>query len=217
MSGYSPRKTKKPGSTAPREVKHTFLLVCDDLKTSPIYFRGYNNDYRDSPLKIECPRSGGQDPVNIIKYAKKLLNAEYDWLDLKTKDAVWCVFDRDETSDESIKEVCNMANKKNIKTCFSNPCFEVWYLLHFEDYNTTLGDCRNVITKLKGHIPTYEKNRDFYEVLKPYTLTAVRRAQKLCDNSEKDSDDLLCRNSDPCTQVYLIVKEINKYTGCLKN
>ena len=92
--------------------------------------------------------------------------------------------------------------------------FGTYYI--FADYNVTLGDCGNVIKKLKEHVPSYVKNENYYEVLKPKTVNAMTRAKKLCCYHKECSVDLMSRNSDPSTQVYTIIEEISKYTGCLE-
>lgn len=214
MGGYKCRKTGKRGEPFPREKHRIFLLVCDDKKTSPIYFRNYND--RKSPLKIETPPSGGKDPLSLTKYAKDLLKGDYSYLDLENGDAVWCVFDRDDTPNDAIIKAFESAKKNNIRICLSNPCFELWYLLHFGDYNVTLGDCGNVIRKLKEYIPSYVKNENYYTTLKSRTINAVKHAKRLCCCHEECGIALISRDSDPSTQVYEILEEISRYTGCLK-
>jgi len=214
MVRYSSRKSWE-NSKSPRKTHCIFLLVCDDKKTSPIYFRNYND--RKSPLIIETPDSGGKDPITLVNYAKELLDTDYNYLKLENGDDVWCVFDRDDTSNESIAKACEIAKENSIKVCFSNPCFEIWFLLHFIDYTFTLGNCNNVISKLKEHIPKYAKNVNYYnDKLKPKTKDAVRRAKKLCEHHEKCGTCLIGRDSDPSTQVYTIIEAISKHTGCLR-
>ena len=85
MSGYKSRKTGRRGKAYPRKTHKIFLIICEDEKTSPIYFRSFNR--RNSPLKIETPPSGGQSPDHLVNYAKKLLKSEYDFLDFEGGDA----------------------------------------------------------------------------------------------------------------------------------
>ena len=46
-------------------------------------------------------------------------------------DAVWCVFDVDEHP--QIADARQMARANGIELAISNPCFELWLLLHFRD------------------------------------------------------------------------------------
>ncbi|MCZ0981235.1 RloB family protein [Streptomyces diastatochromogenes] len=43
----------------------------------------------------------------------------------------WCIFDRDEHP--YIPEAFELAASNNIHTAYSNPCIEVWFMLHFQD------------------------------------------------------------------------------------
>lgn len=213
MVRYSRRKSWENNEDL-KNTRCIFLLVCDDKKTSPIYFNNYN--IRNNPLKIETPDSGGKDPLTLVQFAVDLLKDEYDYLNLDNGDAVWCVFDRDDVPLDKITQAYDLAKEKNINVCFSNPCFEVWFLLHFTDYTFTLGKCDNVITKLKEHIPKYAKNVNYYnDKLKANTKDAVRRAKKLCELHENCGTCLIGRDSDPSTQVYTIIEAISKFTGCL--
>jgi hypothetical protein len=215
MVGYSRRKSWENDN----DLKNThcvFLLVCEDKKTSPIYFNNYNA--RNNPLKIEIPDSGGKDPLTLVRYAKDLLNTDYDYLNLETGDVVWCVFDRDDFPISKIEKAHELAKENDIKICFSNPCFEVWFLLHFTDYTCTLGKCDNVINKLKEHIPKYSKNTNYYEThLKDHTIDAVKRAKSLSKYHKRYDacSNILEGYEDPSTQVYTIIEAISKYTGCL--
>jgi len=43
-------------------------------------------------------------------------------------DEIWCVFDRDDHED--IAGTLQMARDRGIQVAFSNPCFELWLVLH---------------------------------------------------------------------------------------
>ena len=46
-------------------------------------------------------------------------------------DEIWCVFDRDEH--HRMAEAVALAAKHGISVAVSNPCIELWFILHFED------------------------------------------------------------------------------------
>ena len=47
------------------------------------------------------------------------------------------MYDKDEQTTESIENAvrCAQRHRPEIKTIFSNECFELWLLLHFEEVN----------------------------------------------------------------------------------
>lgn len=52
----------------------------------------------------------------------------------RARDQVWCVFDRDEHPD--VEPAMRLAGEHGIRTVLSNPCLELWFLLHFRDQNS---------------------------------------------------------------------------------
>lgn len=51
-------------------------------------------------------------------------------------DQIWCVFDRDEHP--NFATAVTLAGKRGIKLAISNPCLELWFILHFEDQTAYL-------------------------------------------------------------------------------
>lgn len=47
------------------------------------------------------------------------------------RDVIWCVFDRDENSDAALQKAKQVAMKEGYRLAYSNPSFELWFLLHF--------------------------------------------------------------------------------------
>lgn len=131
-------------------------------------------------------------------------------MDLKNGDAIWCVFDCDENTNEDLSHACKIAGK-DIKICMSNPNFELWFLLHFSLIVSKLTRSE-VIEKLKEHISGYEKNKDYYDLLLGDRPTAIENAKKLIKKHETNGVKLINVESNPSTQVQNIVEEILRIT-----
>lgn len=73
-------------------------------------------------------------------------------------DEVWCVFDVDEHP--HLHDARQQARDNGIDLAVSNPCFELWALLHFQDHTAHIerADARR---RLKRHLPGYEKALPF--------------------------------------------------------
>lgn len=200
MSGYKRRKLR---ARIPRKV---FVIVCEGEKTERIYFNRYKTRY--SNLRIETPNSKYTDPINLAKFSREQIKKEA--LDLKNGDAIWCVFDCDENTNEDLSHACKIAGK-DIKICLSNPNFELWFLLHFSLIVSKLTRSE-VIEKLKEHISGYEKNKDYYDLLLRDRPTAIENAKKLIKKHETNGVKLINVESNPSTQVQNIVEEILRIT-----
>ncbi|MFJ7325624.1 RloB family protein [Streptomyces cyaneofuscatus] len=70
---------------------------------------------------------------------------------------VWCLFDRDQHED--IPSAFARAKKAGVKIAYSHPCFELWRLLHYQNYTSTFGGvCESAAGRLKqqpGFAQTY--------------------------------------------------------------
>jgi hypothetical protein len=194
--GYSKRKTNI------RKEETTFLIVCEGQKTERIYFNRYRE--RNSGLLIFTPNSSVTDPENLVSFALSQIN-KYD-IDFDNGDQVWCVFDADQNTNENIEKAKRLADNK-VKLCLSNPCFELWYLLHYcyYDQRITTADLQ---TKLETHIRDYDKAKDYFNELLSKRDTAIRQANRLNQKQITAGLELISIQSNPSTQVVTLVQEM---------
>lgn len=207
MKGYFKMARAKRGKQGTRTPRNVYVIVCEGTKTEPNYFKRFKTRYNN--LSIETPDSGSTDPKSLVKFSREQIKTEKRTLDLKNGDAIWCVFDCDENTDEAISQACDIA-KNDVKICFSNPSFEFWYLLHYELTVTRL-ERWDAIDKLKKYIPDYEKSKDVFDLLYDKRPDAIANSKKLNKIHKRDKMDLLCVESNPSTQVYTLVEDLLKF------
>jgi flavin-binding protein dodecin len=115
-------------------------------------------------------------------------------------DEIWCVFDVDDHP--LIPEATDQAKANGIELAISNPCFELWALLHFQDQQAHIE--RGKVQHLCAtHMPRYEKKLD-YEILRPKYSNAVKRAEDL----ERLHESRGTAGANPSTTVYRLVELI---------
>lgn len=124
--------------------------------------------------------------------AEKDRNLEYE--------EVWCAFDVDQHP--KIPEARKLADQHRIELAVSNPCFELWLWLHFED-SPGARTTQEMQELLKRHLPDYKKHVRFSEVQVGYPA-AVHRAQQL-DQQACHSPEI-CQN--PSTGVWRLTESI---------
>lgn len=197
MRDYSRRKRGQ------RPTKNKMLIICEGEKTEPMYFKNYRTPQNNVDV-IPIP-SSRKDVGSIVKFAKKKLED----LDIKGGDSIWCVFDCDKNTDESISTSYKNAGK-SINMCFSNPSFELWFLLHFSYTDASLQN-EGLIELLKRQIADYSKSSDYFQTLEPLTDTAVKNAKKLEKLHLDNGTDLNSTQSNPSTQVYRIIEVIRHF------
>mgnify|MGYP002554918947 FL=1 len=104
-----------------------------------------------------------------------------------------------------------VAIKEGYKLAFSNPSFEVWFLLHFNNQITLVENCDAAIKllKQKGRLEQYEKNKNVYDQLKPLQALAIERAKNRVSVLEEEHTEIISRQSNPATTVAELVEYLN--------
>lgn len=192
-----------------RKTRDILVIVSEGKKTERKYFGNYRK--RGCGLEIKTPNTSRTDPMDLVKYAKRQISKHE--LDPSGDDEVWCVFDVDENEDK-IQKAVEKAEESDIKIALSNPCFEIWFLLHFELRQTRLS-CNDAVDNLKKYVKDYSKNEDiFYEIVDKRD-TAISHAKKLNDiHRSQRNNELYSPESNPSTQVFKLVEYILNYTQC---
>ena len=113
-----------------------FYLFCEGIKTEPDYFHALKNSLTPkSNVNLKFP-FGGAVPYEVAKRAIKFKNSNSQSQrrvsSFNKNDQVWAVFDRDQHP--NFDETVRLCRENDVPVGRSNPCFEVWLILHLEDY-----------------------------------------------------------------------------------
>jgi len=205
------RRDKKRKAARPRErsldPRPVVLIVCEGQNTEPEYFEGLVAHFDNPRVRILPLKSQGV-PLTIVQTAQEK-KEEAEAKALKRDDeniafeSVWCVFDRDDHPD--IPTAYSLAKAKGLHIAFSNPCFELWLLLHFRD-EPGMKHRDAVATLLKKKVPTYDKRKkkiDIVKFIEGYPK-AIRRAKRLCATK----DDRKPWDRNPYTDVHILTELI---------
>lgn len=183
--------------TNQRRYKKLFVVAAEGRNTESQYFGFLGR--KNSVVRVHCIKHGDKSsPVYLLKAIEKYLKE----IGLRDTDEAWCVCDTDKWPPEQLIGLLKWSKKKtNYGLAVSNPNFEFWLLLHFEDGNKV----RNSVTcktRLEQHLPGYDKNIDSKKFTKEKIEKAVERA-KIRDNPPCKS--LPCEKQ---TTVYRLVERI---------
>ena len=98
--------------------------------------------------------------------------------DLLPSDEAWLVVDKDQWTDEQLNQLHSWSlDKDNYGFALSNPKFEYWLLLHFED-GTGISSPRECSDRLKRHLPDYDKKIDARRFTRDMIKDSIRRAKE---------------------------------------
>lgn len=162
-----------------RDPKRRILIVCEGELTEPGYFRALQHALRNRRVHVEVARDHGV-PMTIVDLAARLRDQAKEEARRQRDenllwDEVWGVFDVDEHP--HIEAACRFAERNGILIAVSNPCFELWALLHFQDQRAHI-ERHRVRAALQQFMPGYDKDLDFVRMHPGYDA-AVRRAVEL--------------------------------------
>ncbi len=133
------RRNERIGRRKPtRNPKVRFTLFCEGRKTEPQYFKALRSQYNGSLVSIQFGDKG-RAPITLAEKALKFAKSTRATKGgrgrrnlFEEHDEVWVVFDRDEH--ERFDEAVSLCEANRIGVARSNPCFEVWLILHMVDY-----------------------------------------------------------------------------------
>jgi hypothetical protein len=111
------------------------------------------------------------DPISLVRHAARLAGHRGEKFE-----HIWCVVDVDQFD---IATAEREAARHGVELAVSNPCFELWLLLHFEDCTAHLDGYPGAVQRLRRHVPAYDKTRLNFRDLANGVPAAVKRAKGL--------------------------------------
>ena len=167
-----------------RPIKPKIYVFINGEKAEYQYFsdfKDYLGQDASGVVKINS-KCVGKDPATLITRAITHKND----LETKDNDQIWCVFDIDDFVDglkkeKNFNQAINLAKTHGIKLAWSNECFELWLLLHFQAVSSQIN--RNEYDqKLENHFTkinfNYQKNIEgVFENIFNRLSTAINNAK----------------------------------------
>lgn len=188
--------------------KPTFYLVCEGANTEPGYFRAVQKTQKEMIIYVK-PAMGVPYTVateaarlckehGLSKKKKKNLNS------FEARDQVWAVFDRN--AHPRFDDALALCKKAGVSVARSNPCFEIWLILHKEDFHKP--DGRDLVQeRLRKLCPEYDpkkgKTADCSKLLESIDVAEKRAAAQLKRRADEGSPF-----GPPSTTVHLLVGAI---------
>jgi hypothetical protein len=224
-----------------------YIIAAEGDKREPNYFDvltiKYEQDFRLSNIHVEFidreeEKASNSDP----KYVYQTLLKFYEELEKKYSlteyDELWMIIDTDDynTRKETIFQISKKCYENSIyKLCISNPCFEIWLILHFFDLETSLQDCipgnsevsslkdyiknqyikkRPKICKKLWHIIYQSQKQPSYEKMLEYIPQAISRAKIIGECHPNDPD---YPEHKIGTEIYKLLEKLTQLTQMSMN
>lgn len=187
-----------------REVKQTFLIICEGVNTEPDYF----NAFRLTSANVKAI---GQGMGTLILVQKAISIKEREKQKGRTYNQNWVVFDKDDFPENDFNAAILLARQNGFEVAYSNQAFEFWFLLHFNLYQGALHRSRyeKMLSTLLGF--TYTKksgvSSKMFNILFLKQQQAIDRAKTIMKQFDKNNP----AQEESSTTVYLLVEELNKF------
>ena len=190
MNSKRPHRPSPKGQT----MRPVFLIFCEGI-TEEIYIHMLQRFYR-AQIRVITQVEGQSICQNLIKQRKEKIRVKPNEV-IET----FLMYDLD------VNEVNKKLFECDAIPLFSNPCVELWFLLHSKDQKTSIST-DEVIRELKKSDAvwrSYEKG-DFTitqkQVLWNNRLEAVKRAK------------LMKSLNNPSSGVYILIEKLEKLHDC---
>src|SRR5690606_11957126 len=159
------------------------VIVCEGKATEPDYFRKCVSYYGaglvslrvlgKTGVPLTVVRAAIAERSRLIEQARKKNGAS------PIPFSVWAVFDRDE---HEVQEALQLAEEHKIGVAFSNPCFELWPLLHLVNEYGAQDGRHEVQRRLHAVMPNYHHDRSprlDFELMRDRLEYAFLQAERL--------------------------------------
>lgn len=195
----------------PRRSEKCRILIVGEGQTEPIYFRemykSSDEIRRNYVLNIESAK--GHSPLAVVEYAVGIRRRKRHEFD-----ETWCALDVEGPAKaKSLVAAKKLAKRERIRLFLSNPCFEVWLLMHFRRAAKPFLSAAQVLSELQ---PVWQK-----EYSCSYGKTDERLYFRLRDRMDDAlaNSEWVCRHGHDCqpfdvakcnssTEIHLLIRSL---------
>lgn len=207
--------TLKQRNSNRKAPKPLILLIAEGRNvTETLYFRQFQVQHAAYNIKIITPGSI-TDPKGTLE--KLEMFWEKNEMDADRGDLGFVVLDLDCDSNKGKLIEKLQAGSQIAQFVVSNPCFEVWFLLHYKYTTHVYSSGTEVIHDLRNFIHSYEKNQDVSGMLKEKMDTALQNAEQLVKHFDELDSKWPSNDCNPRTDVPLIINAVRKQGGDKKD
>lgn len=200
-SGRLPQR----GRAQKRAPRHVLRVLTEGRRTEPDYLVGWVRRNARVHLNID---DTGMTPDALVRRAKEHVQSQPRRRADRDFDEIWCVFDTD--AHENLPHAIEDARQSGIAVAVSNPCFELWLVLHVREQTAYID--RHDVQRLSNDLGLSDGKRIAATVrntLADAFQTARERAQQLAQRHAGNNSPA---RSNPSTDVWRLVDQLRDGT-----
>lgn len=195
------------------------VIASEGKDTERIYFKALAKEYSNPRVHVHVlERSVDEQNNSSPEHVLKQLNDYKSQYELETDDELWLVVDKDRWTEAMLSRVATECSQEvAMHMALSNPCFELWLLLHIEDVALLTPEeqkqwmenrkkSKNADPYLKARLRqkmgSYHESSYDVQALMAHVENAIERARTLDKNPNVRWPQILG------TRVYLLAKSV---------
>ena len=165
------------------------IFILTEGETERIYLNHLKQ--RGSNYSLHIQVFGGNDPFKMVKRCNEVFKSRS--MSIKRGDYAFCVMDVDNCKSDDFKKALDYSRKNGIQIILSNPCFEVFFILHFTDVIPVLSS-REMKNEVSRYIDGYRETGDYWNLLLKEQSKAIDRSRSYKLESDSVSNGILGTN-----------------------
>lgn len=181
------------------ETRKLYVVATEGEKTEEIYFTIFNGeDFRKNVrVQVLPTRKGDSSPEAVVNRLREYIR-KYG---VKADDELWVVVDVDSWGNQKLDQLCRGCTRISANVAVSNPCFELWLVLHQDNPRTppVKADCERELERFLGSYSHAKYNPD---KLVPHIRSAIKHAKRLDRNPQEEWP------RETGTRVYKLVENL---------
>ena len=177
------------------------VIASEGKDTELIYFNALANEYTNPRVHVHIlERSVDEQNNSSPEHVLKQLNDYKSQYELETDDELWLVVDKDHWTEAMLSRVATECSQEvAMYMALSNPCFELWLLLHLEDVASLTPEERML----------WMKNRRKSKNADPYLKVRLRQKMGSYHESSYDALSLIVHVEDALERARALDKNPN--------
>jgi bifunctional ADP-heptose synthase (sugar kinase/adenylyltransferase) len=164
------------------------LIATNGEKTERDYFTALKKEHWIKPAKIVVVYESGSPEEVVRGAARRRDRDDYD--------QAWAVCDVDKYNTSG---AASLAEAMAVELLWSNPCFEVWLILHKGKCASYIEDARRAGDRLRAHIADWDKGALRFEDFRDGIPDAAQRAKALGEPPD----------ANPSTAVWRLIEALS--------
>lgn len=182
-----------------------FVIFCEGTLTEPLYLKAFASLEKVRDVATLDIRGMGCDPRRLVEHAKEAKRLERRQQTGST--SYWCVFDVEAPRPHArLSDAVQMARDNDISVAISNPCFELWLVLHHTDRDRWINndDCRGLLRQFDNS----QGKRLVGDVYMSLRYEAIKRAKRLA--ALHASASRVRPDDNPSSSLYCLLEAIDQ-------